>query len=170
MAGWACPYFVGNKVRWENSICIRQLCLNKNNCEEMPIYEWLFQDLKTMGVLLSFGFKQIYSLGFSFSKQEYWSKLPLPSPGVFPTQGLNLCLLHLLPCRQILYHWAVWEAKGKGRPFKNQMGPRDHVEIPLPSKKHFLPTASKHFTMFISFLHEFYFNFLCLNPVSEQSK
>ena len=152
MAGWACPYFVGNKVRWENSICIRQLCLNKNNCEKM-----LFLN-------------KVIPYFTSFSKQEYWSKLPLPSPGVFPTQGLNLCLLHLLPCRQILYHWAVWEAKGKGRPFKNQMGPRDHVEIPLPSKKHFLPTASKHFTMFISFLHEFYFNFLCLNPVSEQSK
>ena len=63
----------------------------------MTIYEWLFQDLKTTGVLFTFVFKQIYSLGFSFSKQEYWSKLPLPSPGVFPTQGLNLGLLHLLP-------------------------------------------------------------------------
>ena len=26
---------------------------------------------------------------------------------IFPTQGLNLCLLH---CRLILYHWAIWEA------------------------------------------------------------
>ena len=24
--------------------------------------------------------------------------------GIFLTQGLNLCLLHLLHCRQILYH------------------------------------------------------------------
>ena len=34
-----------------------------------------------------------------FSKQEYWSGLPFPSPGIFQTQGLNphlLCLLHLL--------------------------------------------------------------------------
>ena len=34
-----------------------------------------------------------------FSRQEYWSGLPSPSPGrIFPTQGLNLhflCLLHL---------------------------------------------------------------------------
>ena len=37
-----------------------------------------------------------------FSRQEYWSGLPFPSPGgVFPTQGSNLSLLH---CRQILYH------------------------------------------------------------------
>ena len=27
--------------------------------------------------------------------------------GIFPTQGSNLGLLH---CRQILYHWATWEA------------------------------------------------------------
>ena len=42
-----------------------------------------------------------------FSRQECWSELPfpspgdLPNPGIFPTQGLNLGLLH---CRWILYH------------------------------------------------------------------
>ena len=36
-----------------------------------------------------------------FSKQEYQSGLPFPSPGIFPTQGLNPDLPH---CRQILYH------------------------------------------------------------------
>ena len=35
-----------------------------------------------------------------FSRQEYWNGLPFPSPGVFPTQGLNPGLLH---CRQIFY-------------------------------------------------------------------
>ena len=30
--------------------------------------------------------------------------------GIFLTQGLNLCLLRLLHCRQILYHWATEEA------------------------------------------------------------
>ena len=34
-----------------------------------------------------------------FSRQEYWSELPFPSPGIFLTQGLNLHLLHLLPCQ-----------------------------------------------------------------------
>ena len=29
--------------------------------------------------------------------------------GFFPTQELNLCLLCLLHCRQILYHWAIGE-------------------------------------------------------------
>ena len=27
-------------------------------------------------------------------RQEYWSGLPFPSPGIFPTQGLNPCLWH----------------------------------------------------------------------------
>ena len=32
--------------------------------------------------------------GSSFSRQEYWSGLPFPSPGVFLTQGSNSCLLN----------------------------------------------------------------------------
>ena len=28
-------------------------------------------------------------LSIGFSKQEYWSGLPGPPPGIFPTQGLN---------------------------------------------------------------------------------
>ena len=36
-----------------------------------------------------------------FSRQEYWSGLPVLSPGNLPTQELNPDLLH---CRQILYH------------------------------------------------------------------
>ena len=37
-------------------------------------------------------------LSMGFSRQEYWSRLPCPPPGIFPTQGWNLCLLCLL-------HW-----------------------------------------------------------------
>ena len=33
-------------------------------------------------------------LSVGFSRQEYWSGLPFPPPGVFLTQGLNLHLLH----------------------------------------------------------------------------
>ena len=35
-------------------------------------------------------------LSMGFSRQEYWSGLPVPPPGIFPTQGRNLCLLRLL--------------------------------------------------------------------------
>ena len=50
-------------------------------------------------------FQALLSVGFS--RQEYWSGLPCPPQGIFPTQGLNLGLLH---CRQILYCWATGEA------------------------------------------------------------
>ena len=56
-----------------------------------------------------------------FSRQEYWSGLPFPSPGIFPTQGSNPGLLHI---RQTLYHlsqlttgfWSVAPFTSKGVP------------------------------------------------------
>ena len=36
-----------------------------------------------------------------FSRQEYWSGFPFPSPGHLPDPGIELGFLH---CRQILYH------------------------------------------------------------------
>ena len=36
------------------------------------------------------------SQSMEFSRQEYWSGLSDPHPGVFPTQGSNSCLLRLL--------------------------------------------------------------------------
>ena len=37
---------------------------------------------------------------WGFSRQEHWSGLPFPPPGISPTHGLNTGLPH---CRQILY-------------------------------------------------------------------
>ena len=34
-------------------------------------------------------------VSMGFFQQEYWCGLPFPSLGDLPTQGLNLCLLHL---------------------------------------------------------------------------
>ena len=42
-------------------------------------------------------------LSMGFSRQEHWSGLPFPSPGIFLTQELNLSLLCLLHCRRVLY-------------------------------------------------------------------
>ena len=42
-------------------------------------------------------------LSMEFFRQEWCSGLPFPSPGIFLTQGLNLCLLCLLHCRWTLY-------------------------------------------------------------------
>ena len=42
-------------------------------------------------------------LSTGFFRQEYWSWLPFPPPGIFPVQGSNPRLLCLLQHRQILY-------------------------------------------------------------------
>ena len=39
-------------------------------------------------------------LSMGFFRQQYWSGVPFPSAGIFPTQGSNPGLPH---CRQILY-------------------------------------------------------------------
>ena len=47
---------------------------------------WLFMTPWTARLLYPWG----------FSRQEYWSELPCPPSVIFPTQGLNPCLLCLL--------------------------------------------------------------------------
>ena len=42
-----------------------------------------------------------------FSRQEYWSGLPFPSPGDLPNPGIQPRPLH---CRQILYHLSHQES------------------------------------------------------------
>ena len=53
---------------------------------------------QTLATPLTVAFQAPLSMGFS--REEYWSGLPFPSPEVFPTQESNLGLLH---CRQILH-------------------------------------------------------------------
>ena len=47
-------------------------------------------------------------LSMGFSRQEYWSGLPFPSPGDLPDQGLNSGLQH---CKQRLYLLSHQEAR-----------------------------------------------------------
>ena len=46
-------------------------------------------------------------LSMGFSRQEYWSGFHFLLQGFFPTERLNP---HVLLSRQVLYHWATWEA------------------------------------------------------------
>ena len=50
-------------------------------------------------------------LSMEFSRQEYWSGLPFPSPGDLPDTGIETQVSYI-SCisRQILYHCATWEA------------------------------------------------------------
>ena len=49
-------------------------------------------------------------LSMEFSRQEYWSGLPCLPPEDLSDPWIELTFLHLLHCRQILYHWATREA------------------------------------------------------------
>ena len=50
------------------------------------------------------------SLSMEFSRQEYWSGLPFPTPGNLPHPGIKPTSCVSCIGRQILYHWATWEA------------------------------------------------------------
>ena len=63
------------KVKWSRSVMSDSL---------RPLWTVAYQDPPSMG----------------FSRQGYWSGLPLPSSGIFLTQGSNPSLPH---CRQMLY-------------------------------------------------------------------
>ena len=42
-------------------------------------------------------------VSMEFSRQEYWSGLPFPSPSDLPNPGIDLASL-LSPGRQVIYH------------------------------------------------------------------
>jgi len=48
-------------------------------------------------------------LSMEFSRQEYWSRLPFPTPGDLPYSGWKPYFLHPNIGRQTLYHCATWE-------------------------------------------------------------
>ena len=81
-----------------------------------------------------------------FSRQEYWSGLPFPSPEIFPTQGLNPGLQH---CRQTLYHLSH-----QGSPNYPSTTARVHPN-PRPSSRWRHPAVSSSMVPFSSCLQSF---------------
>ena len=49
-------------------------------------------------------------LSMGFSRQEYCSELPFPTPGDLPDLRINHHLCVSCIGRRVLYHWATWEA------------------------------------------------------------
>ena len=50
------------------------------------------------------------SLSMEFSRQEYWSRLPLPIPGHLPYLGIKSTSLGSAAFgRQVLYHCVTWK-------------------------------------------------------------
>ena len=59
-------------------------------CTHLFSHVWLFVTPCTVALQVL--------LSMEFARQEYWSKLPSPIPGIFPIQGSNMSLLNIL-------HW-----------------------------------------------------------------
>ena len=68
-----------------------------------------------------------------FSRQGHWSGLPFPSPGIFPTQGLNP---GLPPCRLTLYPLSHQASFTSYYPFQKRLKswPRPGQPLPKGSK------------------------------------
>ena len=62
--------------------------------------EWLWLPYGVVAVVRLPSCVRLCVITSMFSRQEYWSRLPSLLQGIFPTQGSNSCLLHLL-------HWPV---------------------------------------------------------------
>ena len=71
-------------------------------------------------------------LSMGFSRQEYWSELPFPSPEIFLTQGLNAGLLN---CRQVLYHMSHQESPPSSKSYHYSQYHKSHY---LPISEHLL--------------------------------
>ena len=71
-------------------------------------------------------------LSVEFSRQEYWSGLPLPLPGDLPNLGIKPSSLvsPTLLGRWILYYYTTWEAAGSDfSPTHLTKYPEKHVRI-----------------------------------------
>ena len=84
---------LGCEILWQSSthLCVKHLPVNGGS-------GLLIKSCLTIATPWTVACQVPLSMGFS--RQEYWSGLPFPSPGIFSTQELKLGLLH---CRQILY-------------------------------------------------------------------
>ena len=84
-------------------------------------------------------------LSMEFSRQEYWSGLPGPPPGIFPIQGLKPGLLH---CRQILYRLShqgsPWILEWAAYPFsKGSSQPRNWIGVSCIVDRFFTSWATR---------------------------
>ena len=101
------------KLSWphlaaQTSLADISLCVCGCVCVWVCMWVWVFSGFSHVRLFVTLRTVAHQSpLSMGFSRQEYWSMLPFLSPGDLPDPGIESRLLH---CRQILYHWATWEA------------------------------------------------------------
>ena len=75
-------------------------------CAGPLTYVWLFAALCTVDLQAP--------LSMGFSRQEYWSGLPCPSPGDLPDSGIKLASLTSALAGSFFTTRVIWEAQEKG--------------------------------------------------------
>ena len=90
-----------------------ELDLSEVTQQHTTIYLWLKCQSFSHVQLFVTPWTIVHQAPFSmeFSRQEYSSGQPFPSPGDLPNQGSKPRLLH---CRHILYRQSHWEAHSQG--------------------------------------------------------
>ena len=63
-------------------------------------------------------------LSMEFSRQEYWSGLPLPSPGHLPDEGIE-------PGSSVLQVDSL--PRGTGKPYRGKVSPHNNGHVPNSS-------------------------------------
>ena len=75
-------------------------------------------------------------LSMKFSRQEYWSRLPFPTPGIFPTQELNL---HLFVPPALVISFFTTAPPGKSSFFHRYIQHIKHILYAQEAKRETLP-------------------------------
>ena len=73
-------------------------------------------------------------LSVEFSRQDYWSGLPFPSPGDLPDPGIKPMSTAL--AGHILYHWAAREALEHGKTLRGGEKKADWLGTSEPKQQH----------------------------------
>ena len=95
--------FINWKYSFEGWLCATDNVLSESESVKSLSHVWLSMTPWTVA--------HQAPLSMEFSRQEYWSRLPFPSPGIFLTQGWPRDQTRgRLHCGQILYHPATREA------------------------------------------------------------
>ena len=82
-------------LMFRTSLCSEHVCVLN--------HVWLFATLWTVA--------RQAPLCMGLFMEEYWSGLPLPSPGDLPSPSTEPVSSISCTCRQILYHWATWSSE-----------------------------------------------------------
>ena len=136
-------FFLSSFKSWSSALCPIQLSSNKHGSESgshLAVFVWVFVTPWT-------------GLFMKFSRQEYWSGLPYPSPGDLPYPGIK----PRSPVSQILYNLSYPGSQSRHRILKHKriLKQKKKINIKIQCMLMILPSKCRRliFNFFFSPLH-----------------